>query len=314
MNVVALAEARALAPAALTGKTWKIKIIEGDRQGSSAYYPKEALESGKHLFSKGVRIFRNHPNSEEKWSQPERRIEDIIGWLSEDATFDGKDLFANVQFIESEQARIKELAEAGVIGMSIRASGEMTEGTNGMELKKFTSVQSVDVVTQAGAGGGFESLLEADRRNNSEANKLSESQEEDDKLEFPKELAEALDTQIKAVNALVEALAKKEEAEAKAVEEAARVAEEANAPKAPTAAAIAEALVEAGLAPKARARVLSAVEGGADLAESIKAEKDIAEEILAEAAKHSGSGYVQESDKQLSESEWADKIVANVYG
>lgn len=313
MTIAALAEARAIAPSELTGKTWKIKIIEGDRQGSSAYYPKEALESGKHLFSRGVRIFRNHPNSEEKWSQPERRIEDIIGWLSEDATYDGKDLHANVQFIESEQARIKELAEAGVIAVSIRASGEMTEGTNGMELKKFTSVHSVDVVTQAGAGGAFDTLLEADRKNNSEAKALSESQEEDE-VEFPKELAEALDKQLEAVNALVEAIAADRQAKADEVAEAARVAAEAQEPKAPTAAAIAEALLEAGLAPKARARVLKVVEAGADLAESIQAEKDIAADVLAEAAKHSGSGYVDEGNKQLSESERTDKIVANVFG
>lgn len=314
MNVVALAEARAISQPELTGKTWKIKIIEGDRQGSSAYYPKEALESGKHLFSKGVRIFKNHPDAEEKWSRPERSIDDIIGWLSEDATFDGKDLYANAQFVEAYQPRIKELAEAGVIGMSIRASGEMTEGTNGMELKKFTSVQSVDVVTQAGAGGGFDSLLEADRKNNSEANKLSESQEEDDKLEFPKELAEALDNQLAAVNALVEAINADRVAKQAELDEAARVAAEANAPKAPTAAEIAGALREAGLAPKAEARVLKSVEKGEDLAEAIKAEKEIAADVLSEAAKHSGSGYVQESDKQLSESERADKIVANVYG
>lgn len=312
MTIAALAEARAISQPELTGKTWKIKIIEGDRQGSSAYYPKEALESGKHLFTKGVRIFKNHPSMEEKWNQPERSIDDIIGWLSEDATYDGKDLYANAQFVEAYQPRIKELAEAGVIGMSIRASGEVTETANGPELKKFTSVQSVDVVTQAGAGGGFESLLEAARNNNSEAKALSESQEEDE-VEFPKELAEALDKMAKDVSALVERLDAREEAEAKAVEEAERKAAEEQAPKAPTAAEIAEALVEAGLAPKARARVLAAVEGGADLKESIQGEKDIAAEILEEAAKNSGSGFVKEESK-LSEAERADKAVANVYG
>lgn len=313
MTIAALSEARAITQPELTGKTWKIKIIEGDRQGSSAYYPKEALESGKHLFSKGVRIFKNHPDAEEKWSRPERDIDDIIGWLSEDATFDGKDLFANAQFVEAYQPKIKELAEAGVIGMSIRASGEMTEGTNGMELKRFTSVQSVDVVTQAGAGGGFESLLESERKNNSEANSLSESQEEDETLEFPKELAEALDNQLAAVNALVEAINADRVAKQAEVEEAARAAEEAEKPKAPSAAEIASALVEAGLTSKARARVLTAVEGGAVLAEAIQAEKDIAAEVLEEAAKHSGSGYVDEG-KSLSEAERADKAVANVYG
>lgn len=312
MTIAQLSEARAISKPELTGKTWKIKIIEGDRQGSSAYYPKEALESGKHLFTRGVRIFKNHPDMEEKWNRPERSIDDIIGWLSEDATYDGKDLYANAQFVESYQGKIKELAEAGVIGMSIRASGEMTEGTNGMELKKFTSVQSVDVVTQAGAGGGFAKLLESDRTNNSGAEALSESQEEDE-VEFPKELAEALDQLTKDVGALVERLDAKEKAEASALEEAERKEKEAEESKAPTAAEIAGALVEAKLTDKARARVLKSVEGGADLAEAIKAEKEIADEILQEAGK-AGFGNVDEGSKQLSESEFADKVTARVFG
>jgi len=314
LTIAKLSEASALAPNALTGKTWKIKIIEGDRQGSSAYYPKEALESGKHLFSKGVRIFRNHPSESAKWEQPERKIEDIIGWLSEDATYDGKDLYANAEFIESEQGKLKQLAEAGVIGMSIRATGEMTEGANGMELKKFTSVHSVDVVTQAGAGGGFVEVLESAR--NTENSAEAEESKEETELEFPKELAEALDTQIKAVNALVEALAAKEEAEATKAADLAEAerkeAEEAGKAKAPTAAEIAEALVEADLAPKARARVLKAVAAGADLAESIKEEAEIAAEIL-ESAGGAGAGHFEDG-KQLNESERTGKAVANIFG
>ena len=316
MTIKALAEARALSPEALTGKSWKIKIIEGDRQGSSAYYPKEALEAGKDLFGKGVRIFRNHPSESAKWEQPERKIEDIIGWLSEGATYDGKDLYANATFIESEQARIKELAEAGVIGMSIRASGEMTEGTNGMELKKFTAVHSVDVVTVAGAGGGFVEVTESARDlANSEA-EAEENKKEETELEFPKELAEAMDAQAKLVNSLLEKLNAREDAEAaKAVEvaEAARIAEEAAAaPKVATPAEIAEALVEAKLAPKARARVLKAVDAGADLAEAIKEEADIAAEILAEAGSEGFGSF--DDGKVVEESERASKSVAHVFG
>lgn len=314
MTIAKLSEAQALAPNALTGKTWKIKIIEGDRQGSSAYYPKEALESGKHLFSKGVRIFRNHPSESAKWEQPERKIEDIIGWLSEDATFDGKDLYANATFIESEQERIKELAEAGVIGMSIRATGEMTEGTNGMELKAFKSVQSVDVVTQAGAGGGFVDVLESARNQENSAEE-AEKPKEDTEVEFPKELAEALDKQAKLTNELLERLSAREDAEAKAAADLAeaerKAVEEAEKGKAPSAAEIASALVEAKLAPKAQARVLKAVEGGADLAESIKEEREIADEILESAG--SGAGHFEDGS-DLKESERADKAVSGIYG
>lgn len=309
MSIKQLAEARKLAPEALTGKSWKIKIIEGDRQGSSAYYPKEALESGKDLFGKGVRIFRNHPQESDKWEQPERRIEDIIGWISEDATYDGKDLYANATFIESERERIKELAEAGVIAMSIRASGEMQETSNGMELKKFTAVHSVDVVTVAGAGGAFINALESDRNQNP-------TPKEETELEFPKELAEALDTLAKDMKALVERLDAKEEAEATALAEAQRKEAEAQAPKAPTAAEIAGALREAALSPKAEAHVLKLVEGGADLKESIDAQKELAADILESAGAVSGGfGHIEDAGgKALTESERADKLIGLTYG
>lgn len=306
MSIVQLAEARKLAPEALTGKTWKIKIIEGDRQGSSAYYPKEALEAGKHLFGKGVRIFRNHPQESDKWEQPERRIEDIVGWLSEEATYDGKDLYAEATFIESEQPRIKELAEAGVIAMSIRASGEMQETSNGMELKKFTAVHSVDVVTQAGAGGAFVSVLESDR-------KPKETPKEETELEFPKEFLEALEGLSKGVASLNESLADEKKAREDKAAADALALEEAGKPKALTASEIAAALVEADLAPKSRARVLKAVEAGGDLKEAIAEEAEIAEEVLEAAQSNAGSGHI-DNENTLSESEKLDGFVTRIYG
>lgn len=316
MSIKQLAEASKLAPEALTGKTWKIKIIEGDRQGSSAYYPKEALEAGKDLFGKGVRIFRNHPQESDKWEQPERRIEDIIGWLSEGASYDGKDLYANATFVEGEQARIKELAEAGVIAMSIRASGEMQETSNGMELKRFTAVHSVDVVTVAGAGGAFVSVLESARNpNNSEAN--AEETKEETKLEISQEFIDLLEKQSQETTALLEKLNAREDAEAKAAADLAEAqrkeVEEAAKPKVATASEIAAALVEAKLAPKARARVLKAVEGGAVLAEAIAEEAEIAAEVLAEAGNIDGGFGNFEGSENLNESDRSDKIVSLVY-
>lgn len=313
MTIAKLSEAKALAPAALTGKTWKIKIIEGDRQGSSAYYPKEALESGKHLFSKGVRIFRNHPSESAKWEQPERKIEDIVGWLAEDATYDGKDLYANVEFLESEQATIKQLAEAGVIAVSIRASGEMTEGKNGMELKAFKAVHSVDVVTQAGAGGAFVEVLESAKTQ--ESTPVEETKEET-QLEISQEFVNALEAQAKLTNELLEAMKADRDAkvqEAADLAEAARVeAEEAAKLKAPTAAEVSEALIESGLTKTARARVLEAVEAGKPLVEAVDAEKAIAAEIL-ESVGGAGAGHFEDG-KVLEESERVANATKGIYG
>lgn len=312
MTIAQLSEALKIKPGELTGKRWKIKIIEGDRQGSSAYYPKEALETGKHLFGKGVRIFRNHPSANDKWDQPERRIEDIIGSIAENATYDGKDLFAEVEFIESEQARIKELAEKGLIAMSIRASGEMTETANGMELKRFTAVHSVDVVTSAGAGGGFIEVLESGTPNNSEA-EAEENKKEDIKLEISQEFIDLLEKQSKLTTDLLEKLDAKEVAEAEAADKAIEEAAKAKAPKAASAVEIADALVEAELAPKARARVLKAVAAGADLKESIQEEADIAKEYLAEAQANSGAGHFEDG-KELKESERSSNLVSSIFG
>lgn len=305
MGITEISEARTLKPAEMTGKTWRIKIIEGDRQGSSAYYPKEALEAGKHLFSKGVRSFENHPSANEKWDQPERRIGDIIGWLSEEATYDGKDLWANLTIKESKRDEIKELAEAGVIAVSIRASGEVTEGTNGMELKKFTAVHSVDIVTVAGAGGAFAEVLEADRNKNSASESGAEPLEEKEPIKMDKELEAALSALIengqkleKAVTSLVERAEKEDADKATALAEAQRKeAEEGKLSPAD----IAGKLVESALPKAAQARVLTLVEAGTDLDEAIKAEKEYLAEALkaAKPFEADGSDEVTEAKKSV---------------
>jgi hypothetical protein len=297
----------------LTGKTWKIKIIEGDRQGSSAYYPKEVLEEGAHLFKEKTRIFLNHPSANEKWDQPERKVQDIIGWLSSDAVYENGDLYANATFKESARADIKELAEAGVIAMSIRAQGEMTEGKNGMELAKFTAVHSVDVVTVGGAGGEFDKLVEAGKLDPSTE---LEEQKEEQKLELPKEFLDALDNLTKGVNTLNESLAEEKQARADKALAEAKALEEAGKPEekqGPSASEIAEALVEAKLSTKARARVLEAVEAGKPLDEAIKAEKEIAEEILAEAGASGGAGHI-EDEGNLTESARLENAFSGIYG
>ena len=291
MSVQQIVEAGRIAPAQLTGKSWRVRVIAGDVQGSSAYYPKEVLESGKHLFRSGLKVYKNHPSANEKWDRPERSVDDIIGYLSEDAEFDGKDLFAKVTFLDSAQARVKELAEAGLIGMSIRAEGELTEGTNGMELARFTAVHSVDVVTTPGAGGGFDKLLESERPKVSASESGAESLEEKESTMDPK-LEAALD-------ALVEASTKNADALAPLVEAVGKLTARAEKEDADAAAALAEAakpaevdpldvakqLAESGLPAAGQARVLDAVKGGKELAEAITAEKDYAKGLLEEAGK-----------------------------
>jgi hypothetical protein len=276
-----LFEASKISPDTLTGAVWRVKVIEGNKRGSSAYYPKEVVEAGAHLFAKGTRIYGDHPTSDEKWSRPERSYKDIIGVFESDSEFDGHDLYANARFFTKHQQDIKEMAEAGVIGMSIRAAGDVEETADGPVLKAFTSVTSVDVVTTAGAGGGFDKLLES-AREVSASESGAESLEEKESVMDPK-LEAALDALVEtakqnadAVKSLVERADKEDKAKADALAEAEKPAEVDPL-------AVAAKLAESGLAAAGQARVLDAVKGGKALDEAITAEKDYAKSILEEA-------------------------------
>lgn len=278
------------------GGKWRALIIASNTKGSSAYYPDESLKESGHVFTKGVQMFRNHLSQDEKWNRPEGDVNNLVGVLESDAEYvEGEGLYADLKIFEDSKAWLKE--RAPYVGLSIRAGGIVEEGEDGFPvLKQFTEALSVDVVTRAGAGGKFVSLEESAKPGVlNRAHVVTESKEET--MEFPAELAEALDKNAKdqaamlvAVGKLVEALAAKPEENK--VEEAAEFD--------------IEALIEAGLTKTGRTRVQEAVKAGSELEEAIKAEKKLAEEILAE-AKATGEfvANVEESDK--TEFDWVLK-------
>lgn len=150
----------------LVGKRWRARIIEGDRWGSSAYYPKEVLErDGARVFTAGLAMYVNHPSQTEQYDRPERSVSDMVGKLLTDAVFEGDGLYADVEFYDSFVAEINEKSQD--IGLSVRAHG-LTEdaemdGRYGPVLVALLAADSVDVVTKAGAGGKLTSILESDR-------------------------------------------------------------------------------------------------------------------------------------------------------
>lgn len=309
-----LFEASKISPAVMTGAVWRVKVIEGNKRGSSAYYPKEVVEAGAPLFKKGTRVYGDHPTADEKWSRPERSYRHIVGVFESDSEFDGTDLYANVKFYSQDREFIKERAEDGVIGMSIRAAGDVEETADGPVLKAFTSVTSVDVVTTAGAGGGFDKLLES-ARENSVSESGAESKEKEETMELPKELAEALDALVSGIKTLTDRAEAEDTAKATAVAEAARLEEaekkkkKKDEPKAPSAAEIAGALVEAELPKAAHAKVIAAVESGAVLAEAITAEKDYLKTVIEE----SGKTFAGNGSEEIQEAA-GTKIGANIFG
>jgi hypothetical protein len=179
-----------------SGKRWSVKVIESG-WGSSGYYPATMLqEYGPRVFKKGTKVFMNHPSIAEENDRPERDINQLAGKLVTDARFDGTGLVAEVEFYSHFAPIIKEMA--GDVGLSIRAMGESkvgeAEGRQGPIIEALVDdpLTSVDVVTVAGAGGKFLSLLESYKRQDDEATLLSESVSEGNEMLTKEELDAAI--------------------------------------------------------------------------------------------------------------------------
>jgi hypothetical protein len=185
-----------------SGKKWSVKVIESG-WGSSGYYPAAMLEEfGPQVFKKGTKVFMNHPSVNEESDRPERDVNQLAGKLVSDAKFDGTGLVAEVEFYSHFAPIIKEMA--GDVGLSIRALGESrvgeAEGRQGPIIEALVAdpLTSVDVVTVAGAGGKFLSLLESYTRKDEEASVLSESVSEGNEMTITKDEFDAAIADVKA--------------------------------------------------------------------------------------------------------------------
>ncbi len=185
VNVTPLSESATHSVATPRGRVFKgvtlIKAGLGNKRDRN-FYPAEVLQSAvKEGLFEGLRAFADHPDSVSEEIQPERTIRDFVG-VYENARYDnGVDgVRADLRILKANNwlsDTIDELIEIGhadKIGLSINGrgatepvkrqleeSGEMSEVN---ELKKFLELRSTDIVTEAGAGGGFSQLLESARR------------------------------------------------------------------------------------------------------------------------------------------------------
>jgi hypothetical protein len=165
MNQETLRESATLTPDPSSGKgIWRVCLIEADIQGSSGYYPADVLiRDGATAFPAGTHIYFDHPTETEEEERPERSVRDLAGYLLDDATFedgkDGRGLFSRVQFTENAKSLVQELNK--VIGLSIRAAGQIEETPSGRIVRQISEGLSVDLVTRAGAGGRLVTMTES---------------------------------------------------------------------------------------------------------------------------------------------------------
>lgn len=147
------------------GRRFRARIIQGDIQGSSGFYPAKMLKRDAAVFREGLPVFLDHPGATESYDRPERSVRDLAGKLATTAVYERDGLYADVE-VYPHWAPVIE-AMAGDIGMSIRASGTVEpsqeESIRGPIVTALTEAASVDFVTAAGAGGKVVALLESAR-------------------------------------------------------------------------------------------------------------------------------------------------------
>lgn len=167
------AEELLLSESVAAGVEREIRIIVPCK-GSSAVYTEAALKKSIPAFRAGTQMYINHATRAEEAARPEGDWRKLVGQLTSDAVYNeshksGAGLYARAKFASSMAPEI--LEKASMSGLSIRASGRqaMESGRpmtkHGLPvLDEITNVESIDIVTKAGAGGVI--LTESARNSN----------------------------------------------------------------------------------------------------------------------------------------------------
>lgn len=283
-------EASGTAVTELSGRRYKVRLIEGDRLGSTGYYPASMLrEYGPKVFVKGTPMYLDHMSEAEKAVRPHGSVMNYAAELAEDAYYENDGLYANVEVFEHQMPLIKSLKDR--IGISIRARGncteEIIEGKRVPVFQDFILARSADFVVKAGAGGRIVEMLESANEENSET-----ASEEQEKENMEKELLEALQNGFKDIQeSMVAEIAKL--APATEAQEEAKTSDE-------DVLEIAEALAASKLNEVGRKRVLDLHRAnGKPLAELIEAEE--AYVTKATEAAESAEGVETEAEESAKE-------------
>jgi len=147
-----------------------------DRHYYPAHVLKEAVDQGQ--FEK-LRAYADHPSRIDETVQPERTIRDQVGLYTNvrfvregergGAVVGDLNVFRSQRWLAQNIEDLKEWGAADRIGISINGHGDTQEadiaeaGGKVNEVQNFRKIASADIVTEAGAGGGFQHLLESAR-------------------------------------------------------------------------------------------------------------------------------------------------------
>jgi hypothetical protein len=137
------------------------------------FYTQEAINAGPAFFE-GARCFANHPSAFDRQVQPERRIEQEIGYWT-DVTVEGEKLAGTLNILDGPEqdkywnrikgaiAYAKKYPGRNIFGVSIHASGDYKpmqyQGETWKQVFRFADAKSCDFVTWPARNGEFTSIL-----------------------------------------------------------------------------------------------------------------------------------------------------------
>lgn len=160
-------EVAQLVERAVAGKPgrWNVDIISAGK-GSSGIYRPDVLEDAarKQLVRQGTPLFFDHPSESQRTDRPERSVRDIAAVFTSPARYDASSakLVGEIQVFGPYRELVNEMAP--YIGLSIHGSAtDITPSDEGPVVEGLAAIDSVDLVTRAGRGGKFNTLLESAR-------------------------------------------------------------------------------------------------------------------------------------------------------
>lgn len=143
-------------------------IEAGKNFSKKRYYPKETLKEAAGLFA-GLKMYLDHPTAKEEQEKPERSLEKWVSTIKESWYEDGKILgIVKVHNIEFWNKLKEDEVFRNNVAVSINASGKRYEreidGSMMEVIEAILNPKSVDWVTEPGARGRVEYILESEKR------------------------------------------------------------------------------------------------------------------------------------------------------
>lgn len=198
--------------------TIPVKII-APGWGTSGYYPSDVLKRDAGIYKEGTKMYWNHPTVTEEMERPERSLNDLAGVLVTPGVFKedektGPGVYAYAKVFSNFQEPLKEMAP--YIGLSHIAFGKakqgQAEGKTGKIVESLNVAESVDFVTQEGAGGKIIQLFESAREQKSNDNPNNQKMAEDKKTNEELDQLRETKTKLEQENARLKETALKHEA------------------------------------------------------------------------------------------------------